>query len=89
MLPCYWIYQYVGQELKKAGSPNPKYQAWIDMYGGDDFDQSVVAVLALMDSLALNLHEEQRDACKRHFFAACRYEYMFWDGPFRKECWPL
>lgn len=89
ILPCYWIYQHVGQELKKLGSPNPRYQEWINMYGGAQFDASVVAVLALMDSVAATLHPEQQEACSRHFYVASRYEYMFWMGPYNGETWPV
>ena len=44
ILPCYWVYQHVGQRLKQQGSPNAHYQAWIDLYGGDEFDKAVEQV---------------------------------------------
>src|SRR5258708_12715393 len=36
VLPCYWIYAEVGKHLLDRGSPNPRYQRWIDTYGGED-----------------------------------------------------
>lgn len=89
VLPCYWIYQFVGAHLKKLGSGNPRYQAWIDTYGGPEFEAIVTKVLQLMNEIAGGLHEEQLQACEEHFFNTSRMEYMFWDGPFRGESWPI
>ncbi len=36
VLPCYWIYWEVGRELLRRGSPDKRYQRWIDMYGGEE-----------------------------------------------------
>ena len=45
MLPCYWIYARVGEELLGRGSPDPLYARWIAMYGGEEFQAVVDAVL--------------------------------------------
>ena len=37
VLPCYWIYWEVGKELRRRGSPDPRFQRWIDTYGGEDY----------------------------------------------------
>ena len=47
MLPCYWIYARVGEELLVRGSPDPLYARWIAMYGGAEFQAVVDAVLEL------------------------------------------
>src|SRR5215468_4549744 len=49
VLPCYWIYWEVGKELQRRGSPDARYQRWIDMYGSDAFGQTVQDVLAVAD----------------------------------------
>ena len=45
VLPCYWIYARVGEELLGRGSPDPLYARWIAMYGGEEFQSVVDAVL--------------------------------------------
>ena len=45
VLPCYWIYARVGEELLDRGSPDPLYARWIAMYGGEEFQAVVDAVL--------------------------------------------
>ena len=65
-----------------------QYQAWIDLYGGEDFDRTVEQAKAVMDDLAAELTKEQRHACLEHFITCCRLEYKFFDGPFRGDTWP-
>src|SRR6266700_390945 len=55
VMPCFWIYAEVGKHLKKAGSPNPVYQRWIDSYGSDDYLHEVLLALDLTDQVGLGL----------------------------------
>ncbi|MGL5157956.1 MAG: TenA family protein, partial [Acinetobacter junii] len=34
LLPCFWIYAEVGQDIVQHSVPNNPYQAWIDTYAG-------------------------------------------------------
>ena len=87
VLPCYWIYWEVGKHLVKRGSPDPRYQLWIDTYGGEEFGATVREVLAVTD--ALTLTEAERAAVHRRFRVTARYEWMFWDMGYRRETWPV
>ena len=89
VLPCYWIYWEVGKELLRRGSPEPRYQRWIDTYGGEDFGETVNAVLAVADALGPGLGATERALAHRHFKITSRYEWMFWDMGYRKEAWPV
>jgi thiaminase/transcriptional activator TenA len=89
VLPCYWIYREVGRELQRRGSPDPRYQRWIDTYGGAEFDAHVREVLAVADQLGPGLGVAERARAHRHFRATSRYEWMFWDMGYRQESWPL
>ena len=89
VLPCYWIYREVGRELRRRGSPDPRYQRWIDTYGGAEFDADVREVLAVTDRLGPGLGPAERAAAHRHFRATSRYEWMFWDMGYRQEAWPV
>jgi thiaminase (transcriptional activator TenA) len=89
VLPCYWIYREVGRELQRRGSPDPRYQRWIDTYGGAEFDADVREVLAVADRLGPGLGPAERARAHRHFRVTSRYEWMFWDMGYRREAWPL
>ena len=89
VLPCYWIYWEVGKELQRRGSPDPRYQRWIDTYGGAEFGAAVRAVLAVADELGPVLAPRERQRVHQHFRVTSRYEWMFWDMGYRKQTWPI
>ena len=89
VLPCYWIYWEVGKHLLGRGSPDPRYQRWIDTYGGEDFGATVQDVLAVTDALGTGLAAGERARVHRHFRTTSRYEWMFWDMGYRLESWPV
>ena len=89
VLPCYWIYWEVGKELLRRGSPNRRYQQWIDTYGAEEYGDVVRDVLAVADGLGPGLGPAERALVHRHFRATSRYEWMFWDMGYRKEGWPV
>jgi thiaminase (transcriptional activator TenA) len=89
VLPCYWIYQRVGAALVARGSPDPRYQAWIDTYAGDAFAQTVAQVLDVADRTGAALGAADAERAGAHFVTTARYEWMFWDAAWRQESWPL
>jgi thiaminase (transcriptional activator TenA) len=89
VLPCYWIYAEVGKHLLRRGSPDPRYQRWIDTYGGDEFADTVREVIDVTDSLDQGLGAAERDRVRRHFRTTSRYEWMFWDMGYRLQGWPV
>jgi thiaminase/transcriptional activator TenA len=89
VLPCYWIYWEVGKELLRRGSPDPRYQQWIDTYGSEEFGEVVRAVIEVTDEMGPGLGGAERARVNRHFRNTSRYEWMFWDMGYRKEAWPV
>ena len=89
VLPCYWIYWEVGKELLRRGSPDPRYQRWIETYGGEEFGGVVRAVIGVTDEIGPGLGAAERDRVHRHFRTTSRYEWMFWDMGYRHETWPV
>ena len=89
VLPCYWIYAEVGAALINRGSPDPRYQRWIDTYAGDEYQTIVAEVLALADTVGLTLSVTDETRARAHFATTARYEWMFWDAAWRREVWPV
>jgi thiaminase (transcriptional activator TenA) len=89
VLPCYWIYWEVGKELVRRGSPDARFQRWIDTYSGDEFAGVVRDVIAEADRIGAFLSGAERAAVARHYRTTSRYEWMFWDGAYRQESWPV
>lgn len=88
VLPCYWIYQQVGDALVENGSADPVYAQWIESYAAPGFNQSVAEMLQVIDSTARGLSDDQLADMARHVEVATRYEWMFWDAAVRDERWP-
>ncbi|WP_037069122.1 thiaminase II [Pseudonocardia acaciae] len=89
VLPCYWIYARVGDELLARSSPDPLYARWISMYGGEEYQSVVNAVLTLTDRIGPTLAPDELDRVREHFVTTSRYEWMFWDAGYRREAWPI
>ena len=89
VLPCYWIYARVGEALLAAGSPDPVYARWIAMYGSDDYQSVVDAVLDVTDRVGAELSGADLARMRTHFTTTARYEWMFWDAGHRQEQWPV
>ncbi|WP_457032088.1 thiaminase II [Kitasatospora sp. P5_F3] len=89
VLPCYWIYARVGEQLLTKSSPDPLYAKWIATYGDETFQSVVRRVLALTDRLGEQLAPAERRRVIGHFTTTSRYEWMFWDAAWRREVWPV
>jgi len=89
VLPCYWIYAEVGAVLVKRGSPDARYQRWIDTYADDDYQAIVDEVLTVVDDLGPTLSVTDEARARAHFATTARYEWMFWDASWRREVCPI
>jgi thiaminase (transcriptional activator TenA) len=89
VLPCYWIYARVGAALLERGSPDPRFQRWIDSYGGEEFAATVAGVLDLTDRVGAELNTADESVARAHFATTARYEWMFFDAAYRRENWPV
>lgn len=88
VLPCYWIYWEVGRLLAERGSPDARYAAWIDVYGGADFAGAAHAAIAACDAALTGLPERAIASARSHALTAARFEWLFWDAAWTDERWP-
>lgn len=89
VLPCFWIYWDVGNQIAKtAGADNP-YQAWIDTYSDPAFGEAVEAVISITDRAAAASTDERQGAMLSAFKRSTQYEWMFWDSAYQLETWPI
>jgi thiaminase/transcriptional activator TenA len=89
VLACFWIYAEVGKELIEKGSPDERYQRWIDTYGDPEFVATVESVLAIVDRIGEGASPAERERFAAIFAQGCRLEWMFWDAAWRQEAWPI
>eukprot|EP00536_Pseudo-nitzschia_multiseries_P018354 jgi/Psemu1/228645/e_gw1.2416.4.1 len=102
LLPCFWVYMHVGHVMLKLRTDladtverKPQYDAWIDMYAGDDFEKEVTDFIAMVNAecarLANDTDVDASSAFRRmqhHFTTGCKLEHMFWDQASNMMQWP-
>lgn len=87
LLPCFWIYWDVAGAITRHASPDNPYQAWIDTYADPAFGEAVERVIAISDAAA-DATPSRRPAMLAAFARSTQYEYLFWDGAYRRRAWP-
>lgn len=89
ILPCYWLYQEIGERLKEAKPDHPIYSRWIETYGGEEFALLVNEQIDRMDQLAEGLPEIRRKELKDRFRRSSYYEWNFWDQAWTMQTWDV
>jgi thiaminase/transcriptional activator TenA len=90
LLPCFWVYQYVGTEIVAARPPGADhpYLAWLDTYADDEFAKAVRTCRDAVDRAAATADARTTERMLAAFTRATEYEWLFWDSAYRQETWP-
>lgn len=91
LLPCFWVYQKVGEHILAQASSlesNP-YRAWIETYGDPSFEAASARAIAICDRLAGSATEAVRRRMTEMFTLCTRLEWMFWDSAYSMEKWKI
>jgi thiaminase/transcriptional activator TenA len=90
LLPGMWWFNETGKRLAAEGTPeHDGYAEWIEMYSGEEFTELTGWCKDLMDEVAENAAEADRERYRELFLTSARYEYLFWDAAWREEEWPV
>ncbi|WP_017472119.1 thiaminase II [Amphibacillus jilinensis] len=89
ILPCYWLYYEIGEQLKDKQPNEPIYQEWIKTYGSDWFKELVEEQINRLDEIAEHVSTADRHRMKEHFMISSQYEYLFWEMAYTLEKWPI
>ncbi|HLA41257.1 MAG TPA: thiaminase II [Candidatus Glassbacteria bacterium] len=85
LLPCAWGYYEVGCRLAAAGLPGDQYYAdWIRTYSADEMKNLVEYLRGLMNHLAAEAGERERQLWKELFERSVHFEVMFWEMGYHK-----
>ncbi|WP_254273063.1 thiaminase II [Haloarcula marina] len=90
LLPCMWGFNETARRLEERGRPDhEQYAAWIAMYVGEEFTDLTAWCKDLLDDVAADATESERDRYRDIFRTSARYEYRFWDAAWREEEWSV
>lgn len=87
LLPCYWLYQEIGESLISHGSSEPMYQRWIETYDSDGYKEAVARHIQLTNQLAEGTTAAERAKMKQAFIISSYEELQFWQMAYQKETW--
>lgn len=87
LLPCFWIYAEVGKAIVQHSIPNNPYQAWIDTYAGEEFNQAVAQVIATIDKVAARCDADTLEKMHHAYTTAAKLEWLFWDSAYDQRQW--
>ena len=88
LLPCFRIYWEVGCHIAKEAAPDNPYRAWIDTYAYPQFGQTVEELIAIANRAAETVVAATRARMLAAYLRATQYEWLFWDGTYRRREWP-
>ncbi|MBI1452115.1 MULTISPECIES: thiaminase II [Acinetobacter] len=88
LLPCFWIYAEVGKAIVQQSAPDNPYQAWIDTYAGDEFNDAVNNVLATIDRIASRCDADTLKKMHQAYRKGAELEWLFWDSAYHQLKWP-
>lgn len=89
ILPCFWVYQRVGESIMRECAEGNPYARWIETYGDEGFAESNRRAIEICDGLAEGASPEARAQMTEAFVMSTRMEWMFWDSAYRMEQWPV
>jgi len=90
LLPCMWGFNETAERLAADGLPDhERYAAWIETYADEEFADLAEWCKDLMDDVAAESTDRDRERYRDLFLTSSRYEYMFWDAAWRQEEWPV
>lgn len=84
VLPCFWLYAEVGLHLAEANREDHPYNAWLSMYGGDEFTASVRTAIETVERALEQASPAARERATEAFMYACYYELEFFDQASRR-----
>lgn len=87
MLPCYWLYAEIGAKYKDAKPGIEIYHNWIQMYASDWFQDSTQEMIDLLNDLAEDASETEKEKIREQFVIAKEYELAFWEMSYTFETW--
>lgn len=79
VLPCYWLYAEIGFKLAEFNHPDHPFEAWLSMYGDEEFTKSTRNAIAIVEKQMDAAGPTDRERAARAFLAAAIWEREFFD----------
>lgn len=84
VLPCYWLYAEIGEELAQHNHPAHPYHQWLNVYGSPEFRRATETAIEHVEQALAQATDEQRNKAQTAYLAACAHEVAFFDQAHRR-----
>lgn len=84
LLPCFWVYQYVGQHIFSVSVPNNPYSDWISTYSCKEFADSVNLMIKMSDQAMVGKNSKELEEAVQIFMISTYFELQFWEDAYQK-----
>lgn len=79
VLPCYWIYQDVGERLAARSHAEHPYRRWLDTYSDPAFAEATREAIRIADRVAAQASVADRERMAAAFRRSAEHELAFFD----------
>ena len=89
LLPCFWVYREVGRYMARISDASSKnvYQAWINLYAGHEFSDSVTLAIETFNKLVILEFGDYFNKIVNAFMQSTKLEWLFWHSAYQMERW--
>ncbi|ALJ19770.1 bifunctional hydroxymethylpyrimidine kinase/phosphomethylpyrimidine kinase [Microbacterium sp. No. 7] len=81
LLPCYWLYQDIGERLRALSHADHPYGSWLDTYGDPVFAASTRRAIDIVTRAAADADEQTRRTMREAFRRSAAHEHAFFAAP--------
>ncbi|MFZ4893741.1 bifunctional hydroxymethylpyrimidine kinase/phosphomethylpyrimidine kinase [Plantibacter sp. Mn2098] len=81
LLPCYWIYQDLGERLVTRSHPEHPFAGWLDTYADPAFAVSNQRAIDIAGAAAARADSAGRERMRRAFLVSAAHEEAFFADP--------
>ncbi|HEY7815641.1 MAG TPA: bifunctional hydroxymethylpyrimidine kinase/phosphomethylpyrimidine kinase [Nakamurella sp.] len=90
VLPCFWLYQHIGERLGALRTPGEHpYAPWIETYADPTFADLTLRAIGFADRAFRAGSPAERAAMDAAFERSSRYEWMFFAQGTDLPAWPV
>lgn len=79
ILPCYWLYQDIGDRLVERNRPDHPFYNWLAMYGDPAFAEATILAKTHVAKALDAAPDEDRERMWQAFWESCIWEWRFFD----------
>lgn len=79
ILPCYWLYQDIGDRLVERNHPEHTFHTWLAMYGDPAFAEATLLAKTYVAKALDAASDDDRARMWQAFWESCVWEWRFFD----------